>query len=470
MAARGRARLGELWWGVFVTVATRPAPGARRRCARPRWQASIAAALASLLVLSGASGASFAKPGKHHSGNVRQAVKKPLPKPPTSRKPASRPAPLRAAILIDAETGGVLHEIKPDMPAYPASLTKMMTLYLTFAALNQDTLDLNQRLVVSRHAARQEPSKLWLKVGDSVRVKNLILALVTRSANDAAVVLAEGLAGSEAAFAERMTAKARQLGMTNTVFRNASGLPDPAQRTTARDMARLALALEQEFPREFDYFSVREFEFRGQTITGHNHLLKTYKGSDGIKTGFTRAAGFNLVASAERNDRRLIGVILGSPSWGVRDKQMVGLLDRGFAGPGSTLIADAPDMVVPSPGERHASGVMARLATLASPIRKAEAAGGPQIRPAVAMASTASRTIQLGAFRVESAAQKLARSVSRLLAVKGKSVRVVKLPKRAKGQLYTVRLSPFTEKGAREVCTSVKKKTPCIVLPETDES
>ena len=253
--------------------------------------------------------------------------------------------------LIDAETGGVLHEIKPDMPAYPASLTKMMTLYLTFAALNQDTLDLNQRLVVSRHAARQEPSKLWLKVGDLVRVKNLILALVTRSANDAAVVLAEGLAGSEAAFAERMTAKARQLGMTNTVFRNASGLPDPAQRTTARDMARLALALEQEFPREFDYFSVREFEFRGQTITGHNHLLKTYKGSDGIKTGFTRAAGFNLVASAERKDRRLIAVILGSPSWGVRDKQMVALLDRGFAGPGSNLIANAPDMVVPSPGQ-----------------------------------------------------------------------------------------------------------------------
>lgn len=463
-----------------MTVANRLETGFRRSFARAASRVLIVGLSGMLLLLSGPDPA-LATPGKHQSRQVRHAAhdasKRPVAKKVAAKRPAAKklapkpPAPLRAAILIDAETGTVLRQINPDVPNYPASLTKMMALYLTFAALNEGTLNLDQRLAVSPHAARQEPSKLWLNPGDSVRVRNLILALVTRSANDAAVVLAEGIAGSEAGFAGRMTSTARRLGMAHTVFRNASGLPDPVQRTTARDMARLALALHQNFPREFDYFSVREFKFRGRTIAGHNHLLETYDGSDGIKTGFTRAAGFNLAASAERDGRRLIGVILGSPSWRVRDKQMVALLDRGFAGLGASQIAAAPDTVVPSPAARKPSGTMARLATLASPVGKAEAAtdGKPQLRPAVNTAGGTPRSIQLGAFRAQHAAKKLAHSASRLSAAKGKTVRVIRVPKGAKGRFYTVQLSTFTEKDAQSVCASLKKKMPCLAVPKTDE-
>lgn len=191
--------------------------GAYRRLVRGASRALIVA-VALLLPLLAVPGDSLAKSSKHHSRHVHHAVKKPGPKKPTARnrtvkKPVERPASLRAAILIDADTGSVLSATNPDRPAYPASLTKMMTLYLTFAALNEGELALDQRLPVSGHAASQEPSKLWLKAGDSVRVRALILALITRSANDAAVVLAEGVAGTEAAFAQRMTSKARQLGM-----------------------------------------------------------------------------------------------------------------------------------------------------------------------------------------------------------------------------------------------------------------
>ncbi len=308
-----------------------------------------------------------------------------------SAKAAPLPA-LRSAILIDAETGTVLSQTKPDMAAYPASLTKMMTLYLTFAALNEGRLSLDQRLPVSAHAAAQAPSKLWLKPGDSVAVRSLILALVTRSANDAAVVLAEALAGSEPAFAARMTETARRLGMVNTTFRNASGLPDPEQRTTARDLARLSLALHQDFPREYAYFSVRQFEFRGQTIATHNHMLESYEGTDGIKTGFTRASGFNLAASAERDGHRLIGVVLGSPSWPVRDKQMAALLDRGFAALGAVHVAGA-DTVEPAPGQAKRAGLVARLATYAAPVGKAVAAPAAKlaIRRAVNAPATKAR-------------------------------------------------------------------------------
>ena len=217
-----------------------------------------------------------------------------------------------------------------DAITYPASLTKMMTLYLTFEALNSGRLRLDQYLPVSSEAASKSPTKLHLVPGDSVQVHDLILGIVTKSANDAAAVLAEGLAGSEPAFADRMTAKARQLGMTNTVYRNASGLPDPEQRTTARDVAQLALALYHDFPREYRYFATRQFFFRGRVILTHNHLLDWYDGADGIKTGYIGASGFNLAASAVRNGHRLIGVVMGGASAGSRDREMAALLDRGL--------------------------------------------------------------------------------------------------------------------------------------------
>ena len=239
------------------------------------------------------------------------------------------------SIVIDAETGRVLNEMNADAITYPASLTKMMTLYLTFEALNSGRLGLDQYLPVSSEAASKSPTKLHLVPGNSVQVHDLILGIVTKSANDAAAVLAEGLAGSEPAFAERMTAKARQLGMTNTIYRNASGLPDPEQRTTARDVAQLALALYNDFPREYRYFATREFYFRGRVILTHNHLLDWYEGADGIKTGYIGASGFNLAASAVRNGHRLIGVVMGGASAGSRDREMAALLDQGFADVGA---------------------------------------------------------------------------------------------------------------------------------------
>src|SRR5690349_8553764 len=255
-----------------------------------------------------------------------------------------------AAIVIDADTGRVLSEMNADAITYPASLTKMMTLYLTFEALNSGRLRLDQTLWVSGEAASKSPTKLHLAPGDAIPVQDLILGVVTKSANDAAAVLAEGMAGSEAAFADRMTQKARQLGMVNTVYRNASGLPDPEQRTTARDVAQLALALYHDFPREYRYFSTRQFFFRGRVILTHNHLLDWYEGADGIKTGYIGASGFNLAASAVRSGHRLIGVVMGGASAGSRDREMAGLLDQGFSevGVGTTTMVARRDTPAPA--------------------------------------------------------------------------------------------------------------------------
>jgi D-alanyl-D-alanine carboxypeptidase len=436
--------------------------GVVRHLARGTSRALIAglAGLALLFATAGPTLASKHQPKRAQAAKAAKAVKKPVP-------------PLRAAILIEADTGTVLSQTKPDMPVYPASLVKMMTLYMAFSALNEGRLTLNQRLPVSAEAERQVPSKLWLKAGESVRVRDLILSLVVRSANDAAVVLAEGLAGSEAAFAEQMTATARRLGMSRTVFRNASGLPNPEQRTTARDMARLALALHQEFPREFNYFSVQEFKFRGETFTGHNRVTRNYDGADGIKTGFTRASGFNLASSVERDGRRLIGVVLGSPSWQVRDRQMVQMLDRGFAALAAIEVARAPDTVLPSTEARKTAGAMARLAAVTSPIGRAQAAPmvKPAVRPAAQTAAAGQRHVQLGAFRARQSAEKVAKAASRLPAAKGKTVRIVKRPS-GNRQLYSVQLSSFTEQAARTACANLKKKkwTCFVVRPAAAES
>ncbi len=271
--------------------------------------------------------------------------------------------PIYEAIAIDADTGQVLRELNPDAVTYPASLTKMMTLYLTFEALNQGRLRLDQQLPVSAAAAAHSPSKLGLTPGEAVTVRDLILGIVTKSANDAAAVLAEGLGGgSEPAFAAMMTQKARQLGMTRTHYANASGLPDSQQLTTARDVARLALALYHDFPREYRYFSVKQFDFNGEIVNGHDHMLDWYPGADGIKTGFTVASGFNLATSAVQNGRRLIGVILGGRSVHSRDELMAQLLDTGYADlarqPGVTVAQrQAPGRLPPpQPGARRRRG------------------------------------------------------------------------------------------------------------------
>jgi D-alanyl-D-alanine carboxypeptidase len=244
--------------------------------------------------------------------------------------PAPAEARQEAFILLDHETGGVLDARNADEPAFPASLTKMMTLYLTFRALDAGQITLDSRLKVSKRASAMPPTKLGLKPGSSIKVEDAILGLVTKSANDAASVLAEGLGGSEERFALLMTRAARELGMSRTVFRNASGLPDGQQRTTARDLARLATRLIADHPQRYDYFSRRSFTYAGRTHGNHNRLLASYRGMDGLKTGYTRASGFNLAASAVRGGRRLVAVVLGGPTARARDAQMADLLDVGF--------------------------------------------------------------------------------------------------------------------------------------------
>lgn len=234
------------------------------------------------------------------------------------------------AIVIEANTGAVLYERGADARKFPASLAKLMTLYLLFEALDDGRLTLDQQLPTSARAAGQPPSTLWLKRGQTIEVGDAIPALVTKSANDVATVVAEALGKTEWRFAQMMTRRGRELGMGRTAFRNASGLPDARQRTTARDMARLARALRLNFPHYYRYFSLRDFRFRGRLYRSHNRLLASYPGAEGMKTGYIRASGYNLVASASRDGRRLIGVILGGRSARWRDREMGRLLDRAF--------------------------------------------------------------------------------------------------------------------------------------------
>ncbi len=235
-----------------------------------------------------------------------------------------------SSIVIEAATGNVLIAANPDEPRHPASLTKMMTLYMVFEALRDRRLALDQIVPVSWHAASMSPSKLGLVPATRITVEQAILGLVTKSANDAAAALGELLGGDEDKFGEMMTLRARALGMTHTVFRNASGLPDPDQVTTARDLALLARHLVEDFPVQYRYFSVPSFAFHGRIILNHDHLLQTYPGADGMKTGYTEASGFNLVTSAVHGDVRLIGVVLGAAKPGERDAHMQALLDQGF--------------------------------------------------------------------------------------------------------------------------------------------
>ena len=235
-----------------------------------------------------------------------------------------------ADLVMDAKTGRILHATHPDELRHPASLTKMMTLYLAFNALKSGQLRLDQQLPISKNAASQEPSKLGLRAGSKIRVEDALLGLVTKSANDATVVVAEALGGSERQFARIMTKKARSLGMYRTVFRNPSGLPDSAQVSTARDMAILGYALVYHHPQFYPYFSLEGFTYAGVHYGNHNRLMRRYQGMDGIKTGYIRASGFNLVASTVRGSTRLIGVVFGGRSAAKRDNKMAALLDQAF--------------------------------------------------------------------------------------------------------------------------------------------
>lgn len=246
-----------------------------------------------------------------------------------------------ASIVMDADTGLILSERYADKKLHPASLTKIMTLLMAFEEIEANRMDLNTRIRMSSHAASMVPSKLGLKPGSSIKTKDAIYALVTKSANDVAVAMAEHIGGSERNFAAMMTKRARALGMRNTTFRNASGLHTPRQISTARDMAMLAQYVINAYPEYYRYFSRTSFTYQGKTYGNHNKLLGTYKGVDGMKTGYVAASGFNLVASAVRNNRRIIGVVFGGRTGNSRNAHMVQLLDGGFAKIGAMRFAKA---------------------------------------------------------------------------------------------------------------------------------
>jgi D-alanyl-D-alanine carboxypeptidase len=243
-----------------------------------------------------------------------------------------------SVIVTDYTTGSVLVAKDAEAKRHPASLTKLMTLYLLFEAVEEARVTLDQKLPVSENAAKQPPTRLKLKPGSGIKVEDCIDALILKSANDVAVVVAEALGGSESAFAVKMTQKAAQLGMTDTAFRNASGLPDEEQITTARDLTILAQALIKRFPERYHHFSLRSSRAAGKNISTHNNFLASYAGADGMKTGYTRAAGHNLAASVVRGDHRLIGIVLGERNRRARDRKMAQIMNEAFTALGVPLV------------------------------------------------------------------------------------------------------------------------------------
>jgi len=376
-----------------------------------------------------------------------------------------------ASIVMDAKTGTVLEQLNADGRTYPASLTKMMTLYLTFESLKQGRLQDSQRLSVSARAVHQRPSKLDLSRGETITVEQAILALTVKSANDAAVVLAEAIGGSEPAFAQMMTQKARELGMHGTVFRNASGLPNPNQVTTARDMATLARALIRDYPQYYHYFNAREFTFRGDTIPTHNHVLMEYEGADGLKTGYTHSSGFNLVTSATRDGRRLIGVVMGGQTSGQRDHVMMRLLDSGFANqiPVQEAAYTPPADEETTQPRGKSKGIPE--ATHVQPAEPVATAATPALAPSdEGSADEGPETnwgIQVGAYGKSAVAQRTARRIQRTTPSLQNAVVSIGRVKMGRAKIYRARLVGLSEDQARHACAYIPQhKGTCMRLTQ----
>ena len=375
-----------------------------------------------------------------------------------------------ASMVVDADTGEVLHSVNADDRNYPASLTKIMTLYLLFDEMEAGTIHLTDRMPVSAHAAAQAPSKLGLAPGQTLMVQDAILGLVTKSANDAAVTVAEFIGGSESGFAERMTRKAHELGMRETQFHNASGLPNLRQISSARDMATLARALIHNHAKEYHYFSTRQFNYNGNLLNTHNHLMEHYEGADGIKTGYIAASGFNLVASAKRDGRRLIGVVFGGQSAALRDRHMAKLLDAAFARvPGSSGVelAELPEQQsVPAANAsepvREVLKVMAAAKNGKVTLTPPKTAAQPRSARATAEDAAGDTDdenwgIRLGTFAQQAKAKQTADAALKKLGklVSDGDVSVI----RAKGRhpLYRALVVGLPEDNAREACNRLRK-------------
>ncbi len=351
-----------------------------------------------------------------------------------------------ASLIMDATTGKILYSVNAETRNYPASLTKMMTLYMVFDALDSGKITMNTKWKVSKRAARQPASKLGLKKGELFSVRNAISALITKSANDVATMVAENMAGSERDFALLMTSKARKLGMTRTTFRNASGLPNKGQLSTAHDMALLAQALLRDHPKRYAYFSMAKFEYQGRSFKNHNKLLKSYEGTDGIKTGYIRASGFNLVASVVRNGTRLIGVVFGGDSSRMRNAHMMSLLDKGF---GIMKAENAP--------VNNLNSVGSTIKT----VSLQHSSNSPTIP------SKYSWGIQVGAFSKEIQASEVAHDTAAIVSklLETGFVTVVPLVKKNGKILYRSRIHRIPKKQAYKACRILEVKgTNCMVV------
>ncbi|HVI30757.1 D-alanyl-D-alanine carboxypeptidase family protein [Phenylobacterium sp.] len=378
-----------------------------------------------------------------------------------------------AAIVVDAKTGEVLYAKRADAPRYPASITKVMTLYLTFEALAAGKIRLDDPVLISPRAAAQSPTKLGVPAGQTITVSEAMQALAIKSANDVAVAMAEKLGGTESRFAALMTLRAKELGMTNTNFANASGLPDSRQISTARDIAILSRAVMRDYPQYYRLFSQKEMTFRGQTMRNHNGLLHRMYGVDGLKTGFTNASGFNLAVSAVRDNRRLIAVVLGGPTTRARDENAQDLLLTGFdvirrrdLGEKITI---AQNLFEPEPTgrvegslEQGDQDLKIVLASAAPPSRTSKIEVVEPRSKKKAEAPAGEWAVQVGAFKARSDAKEQIDIIEKRF---GKQVAGAKpVTDKAAGR-YRSRFVGLSEAKAKNACKAIKaKKQPCQVI------
>ncbi len=353
-----------------------------------------------------------------------------------------------ASLVVDARTGKVFHAVNENTRNYPASLTKLMTLYLLFEAIEQKKISFSTRLNVSRKAANQPASRLGLRAGQSIKVNDAIMAIIVKSANDVASVVAESIAGNERRFALLMTSKARKLGMSRTTFRNASGLPHRGQMSTAKDMALLTRAIINRFPQFYHFFSRQAFTFRGRTYRTHNKVLKSFSGAEGMKTGYIRASGYNLITTAKRNGQRMIGVVFGSNTSRKRNRHMKQLLTRAFK-----TRNFSKHRIVRKTKNRNTNSVKIR-----NSLTNRKRIWG----------------VQVGAFYSRKPALSLAKKISSKYRrrLHGSNIVIMPLKKSRSRVLYRARIIGLGKKNAYNICKLLKKKgKPCleIILPATTE-
>lgn len=362
-----------------------------------------------------------------------------------------------SSIVMDMETGKILTSSNADEKRYPASLTKMMTLYIAFTALENGTLNLDDKLLVSRTAANRSPSRLGLKPGETIKVEDVIKALIVKSANDCATVMAEGIGGSEEKFAEAMTTIAKELGMKNTTFKNASGLPNKAQKTTARDMAILSAAIYQHFPQYYEMFSMKSFSYNGLTHKTHNRTLARFSEADGLKTGYTAAAGYNIATSAKRQGKRVIAVTMGHKTQKTRDDNVIVMMDKSLnklAGikDKKTLLAEIDLTIKPDYEQVQ--------------IAQAEIIAEEAISENSVNDSSNDWAVKIGSFSNYAKAKNYAKiiKVQKAKEIAGKTIKV-EAESIDSAIVYIPQIAGFSQEAANDFCNDLKKSNKsCMVI------